>query len=122
MVVVRGRRPCLHTITSNGEVGKVEEQVKHTVEGLYDRQWTFEQWEKSFSQATGGVEDKGYTAAVQRGLASQGSCLILLGGGEFHALALKHYVDRTEPHDRCIDLICIHENEAVGVLYKMRAG
>ena len=107
---------------STRQLTRVEEQVKLTVKRLYSDQWTFEQWEKSFSVATGGVEDKGYTAAVQRGLASRGSCLILLGGGEFHTLALKHYVDRTEPHNRCIDLICIHENEAVGVLYKMRAG
>ena len=92
--------------TSNGEVGKVEEQVKHTVEGLYNRQWTFEQWENSFSQATGGMEDKGYIAAVQKGIASQAACLILLGGGSFQILALKSYVERVEPHRRCVHFVC----------------
>ena len=104
------------------QLNKVEKQAKAAVVKLYNKQWTFKQWEKSFSQATGGVEDKGYIAAVQRGLASQASCLILLGGGEFHTLALRGYVDRTDSRNRCIDLVCIHRYMATNVLYAVKDG
>ena len=98
------------------QLDKMEMQVKHNVERLYKNQWTFEQWENSFSHTTGGVEEKGYIAALQRGLASQASCLILLGGGEFQALALKGYVDRTKPNNRCINFVCMHENHVLRAL------
>ena len=104
----------------NGLMARVEEQIKHTMERLYKNKWTFEKWEKSFVQATGGVKDRGYIAAVQRGIASQASCLIMLGGGSFQYLTLKSYVGHTEPHKRCIRLVGTNIGFDVKKLYALK--
>ena len=104
----------------NGLMARVEEQIKNTMERLYKNRWTFEMWEKHFAQATGGVKDRGYMAAVQRGIASQASCLIMLGGGSFQYLTLKNYVGHTEPHKRCIHFVGTNIGFDVKKLYALK--
>ena len=104
----------------NEEKARVDEQIKNTMGRLYKNKWTFEKWEKSFAQATGGVKDRGYIAAVQRGIASQASCLIMLGGGSFQYLTLKSYVGHTEPHKRCIRLVGTNIGFDVKKLYALK--
>ena len=77
--------------------------IKNTVSRLYRKQWTFDEWEKTFSLATGGLDDSGYMAALQRGVASKASCLVLLGGGSFQKLALDSYLNRKMS---CIHYVC----------------
>ena len=103
------------TISSpeKGDVADVERRVKRTVERLYaGRQgWTFEEWERSFVEASGGVDERGYVAALQRVVATdrKAACLVLLGGGIFHELSLKQYLyntnNRTQPC--CVRMVCM---------------
>ena len=96
------------TIPSNqSERGVVEGLLRSAVEELYGRRWTFEQWEKSFSRVTGNLTDAGYIAALQRTVASRADCLVVLGGGSFHELVIRSYLERTAPHERCINFFCL---------------
>ena len=85
----------------------VTEKSKVLVTELYDNKLTFEEWEESFTKATGGEDHKGYVAALQRILASRAKCLILVGGGYFQDLALKDYL-QSHPNkkDQCIRMVC----------------
>ncbi|CAI8004088.1 hypothetical protein GBAR_LOCUS3829 [Geodia barretti] len=103
------------TISSpeKGDVADVERRVKRTVERLYaGRQgWTFEEWERSFVEASGGVDERGYVAALQRVVATdrKAACLVLLGGGIFHELSLKQYLYNTNnrTHPCCVRMVCM---------------
>ena len=92
-----------------GNVTDVQMKVQETVEKLYRGRWSFHDWEQSFSEATGGVKDRGYVAALQRGLASNAACLVLLGGGSFQKLALTSYLQHTKTHGlpQCVHLVCM---------------
>ena len=96
------------------EFPAITAQVQEAVERLYAGSWSFQEWEDSFAEATGGVKDRGYVAALQRVLASQAACLVLLGGGSFQALSLTSYLHRTagQPHTRCVHLVCMDRNYA----------
>ena len=78
------------------------------LETLFDGKLTFDEWEDSFTRATGGVEHSGYISALQRTLASRAKCLVLVGGGNFQDLALKDY-QRNHPNkdDQCVHHVCI---------------
>ena len=106
------------TISSpeKGDVADVERRVKRTVERLYaGRQgWTFEEWERSFVEASGGVDERGYVAALQRVVATdrKAACLVLLGGGSFHELSLGQYLYNTNnrTHPCCVRMVCMNGN------------
>lgn len=77
---------------------------------LYDKKWSVEDWEKSFIQATGGVTNIGYIAALQRIIASRADCLVLMGGGSFQSLAVGDYMQYHEKEPGwkpCIHLVCV---------------
>ena len=105
-----------HDTVSNPQKGNVTDiqcRVKRGVERLYEggERWSFEQWEQSFIEASGGITDRGYVAALQRVLAtsSQAACLVLMGGGLFQSLSLENYLHHTrhQAHTRCIHLVCM---------------
>ena len=74
---------------------------------IYGNSWSFSDWEKSFTQASGGVEDSGYIAALQRSVATRADCLILVGGGSFHEVTLMEYMAYHKDRSKwCIHLIC----------------
>ena len=77
-----------------------------TLETLYHNEWTFEEWENSFAKATGGITNEGYIAALQRNLASRADCLVLVGGGNFQALAVESYVNYHKASERRIYSVC----------------
>lgn len=87
---------------------KALRKIKKTVVALSRRNITFEEWEDSFAQATGGIEDRGYIAAVQRTIASRADCIVLVGGGQFLKLALHMYV-KAHPlaSERCVHFVCV---------------
>ena len=66
--------------------------INKLVPSLFDGQWSLEEWENSFTQATGGIVDSSYIAALQRTLASKAECLILVGGGMFQELTMRKYM------------------------------
>ena len=83
--------------------------VNRVVSTVYNGEWDLKEWENSFTQATGGVEDSSYIAALQRTLASKSECLILVGGGMFQELTMKKYMENHDKADWCIRFLCIKD-------------
>ena len=74
---------------------------------LFINQWSFNEWENSFTRVATIPTNSGYIAAFQRTLASRADCLVLVGGGYFQELALHDY-KKNHP-DRsawCIYIVC----------------
>ena len=72
-------------------------------------QWKFDEWDKSFSQVTGGIEDAGYIATLQKSIASMADCLVFLTKGEssFQDLLLQEYVNyHPAVSEQCIHFLC----------------
>lgn len=73
--------------------------------------WKLEDWELTFAKVTGGIEDKGYIASLQSAVVSKADCLVLMGGGSFQQLALKHYVEtHKDPKQHCVHFVCMSAN------------
>ena len=89
-------------------------KVNSRIASLFKSGWNLKDWEKSFVKATGGLENKGYIAALQRTLASRAECLVMIGGGSFQDLAMKDYI-RNHPRkeDQCIHSVCMTNVEYV---------
>ncbi len=85
----------------------ITKQAKSTLSNLFHNQWTFSEWEDSFSQVVTVPGNSGYIAALQRTLASRADCLVLVGGGYFQELALNDY-KRSHPDKStwCIYVVC----------------
>ena len=86
-----------------------KELTERTLVGLYDNQWSVEEWEDSFTQVTGGVTDISYVVDLQKTLASRADCLVLMGGGSFQALTLQEYLNHrsSSGEPRCVHLVCV---------------
>ena len=91
-----------------GGVEEMTELVKHAFVNIYGNKWTFEDYEKSFTIASKGNKNPVYIAALQRTLASQADCLILMGGGNFQLLALNDYLEK-HPNP-CVHFVCLDED------------
>ena len=90
---------------------KVMETFHNVVSLLIGDQWTFEDWENSFTTVTAGIEANGYIAALQKTIAGQADCIyFLVPGGNFQSLIVEEYV-KHHPHqtEPCIHYIC-HRN------------
>lgn len=86
--------------------------TKRAMQSLLKDQISFEEWERTFVQAAGGVTDRGYIAALQRTIASRAKCLVLMGGGNFQDLALLEYLRaHGVEEERCVHLVCVHNEE-----------
>ena len=75
-----------------GDTSKVMSMANYTIAALYHDKWTLSEWESSYARVSGGETNKAYVAALQRTLASMADCLVLVGGGNFQALALQDYM------------------------------
>lgn len=95
-------RESLHR-KKRAQLPNITQNVKETVEDLSG--WSFQQWERGFTDIPGGIEDRGYVAAIQRVLASKAACLIFLGGGLFQKLALNSYLHQTQ--NPCLQMVCM---------------
>ena len=80
--------------------------AKDLLTSLYNGSWTISEWEKSFTQVTDGVTDRGYIAALQRVLASRADCLITTGGGSFQKLARNDFLYYHNSSSECVFRIC----------------
>ena len=85
--------------------GSVQEYSIKAFESLYNNTWSVSEWEKSFVKAAGGVTDRGYIAALQRVLASRADCLVLVGGGDFQAMAVLDFMQYHNSKE-CIHVVC----------------
>lgn len=71
---------------------------------IYGSKLTFRQWEDGFMRST---MNPAYIANLQRTLAAQGECLLMVGGGGFQAQARKLYDEyHPDPSSRCVYKIC----------------
>ena len=87
---------------------KVMKTFHNAVSLLIGDQWTFEDWENSFTTVTAGIEAHGYIAALQKTIAGQADCIyFLIPGGNFQSLVVEEYV-KHHPHqtEQCIHYIC----------------
>ena len=100
---------------SNETVLKMNESlegVTGVVEGflgqVYGGRWgSIEEWEDSFLEATEGFGERGYVAMLQREIAVNSDCLILMGGGSFQEVAANHYLQtHPDPAQQCLHVVC----------------
>ena len=75
---------------------------------VYDGRWeSIRQWEDSFLETTGGVHERGYVAMLQRGIAVQSDCLVLMGGGSYQEVAATQYLEaHPGPGQQCLHTVC----------------
>ena len=91
----------------SGGLKDVVDFTRRALGSLYNNKWTVTEWEESFVRAAGGVTDGGYIAALQRVLASTADCLVLMGGGDFQALAVQDFM-KYRGSSNCIHQVCIN--------------
>jgi hypothetical protein len=86
----------------------ITEIVESFLTHLYDSGITLEMWEDSFTSVTDGISERGYIAMVQRNIAKQADCLILMGGGSFQQVAgFQHLMDaRNRNRKPCLRTVC----------------
>ena len=93
----------LSNITSRN---KALEAVKNIVPAVYGDKVSFSDWESSFTQTSQSV-NIGYIGALQRELASQADCLVLMGGGNFQQMAYQGYLkNHKHNNSRCVQVVC----------------
>ena len=84
-------------------IKNIETEVFKTV---YNNSLTMQKWEQSFIQATNGITDSGYIAAMQRTIVENGRCLVLFGGGSnFQRTLLLTYKEK-HAKETCIYEVC----------------
>ena len=73
---------------------------------IYNNSLTMWKWEQSFIQATNGITDTGYIAAMQRTIVENGQCLVLFGGrSNFQRTLLLTYKEKNA-NKTCIYEVC----------------
>ena len=80
--------------------------VPKLVNIVYESKWNWSEWEDSFVQATGGIEDSGYIASMQKLLVANASCIIIAGAGDFQNSLIKNYKARAK--HPCIHKVCVY--------------
>ena len=80
--------------------------TKSTMFELGNHTLSFEEWEDSYVKAASGETNIGYIAALQRTIASQADCLVLMGGGCFQDITMQRYAQLHTAEERCIHFVC----------------
>jgi len=81
----------------------IEQKVFQTV---YNNSLTMKKWEQSFIQATNGITDSGYIAAMQRTILENSRCLIMFGGrSNFQRSLLLTYKEK-HGNQSCVYEVC----------------
>ena len=76
---------------------------------VYNDSLTMLRWEESFIQATNGITDSGYIAALQRTIVESSQCLVLFGGkSNFQRSLLSTYKEK-HINASCIYKVCYKE-------------
>jgi len=95
-------------IADNATKAAGKRMAKEMLQVLLHNKMSFEEWEGTFSVATGNNTNPGYVAAVQRAIASRAKCLILMGGGDFQESVLRDYLTiHFKEETLCVHLICV---------------
>ena len=84
-------------------IKNIETEIFQT---MYSNTLTMWKWEQSFIQASGGITDSGYVAAMQRTIVENGRCLVLFGGrSNFQRSLLLTYKEK-HANEACIKEVC----------------
>ena len=97
------------TVAKFGEsLEAVTKSVTALLVKVYNGRWgSIREWEDSFVDATEGITERGYVAMLQRGIAVQSDCLILMGGGSFQEVAANQYLQaHPDPAQQCLHTVC----------------
>ena len=84
-------------------INNIETEVFQTV---YNNSLTMQKWEQSFIQATNGITDSGYIAAMQRTIVENSRCLVLFGGKSNYQQALLLAYKEKQVYKTCIYEVC----------------
>ena len=87
-----------------GSIEFITDLVESLFTHIFNATVTLENWEETFVNATGGIKERGYIAIVQRNIASQADCLILMGGGSFLQIAGFQYLKHSK---HCLRTVCV---------------
>ena len=71
---------------------------------IYGNKLTVNNWETSFEE-TSGLSNTGYISMLQKVIASQAKCILLVGGGSFQRNALHLYQKKHSASDWCIHVV-----------------
>ena len=92
------------------ERGKqINSTFMNALSDFIDSQWKFDEWDNSFRRVTGGIEDAGYIATLQKSIASTADCLVFLTKGEssFQSLMIQEYTNyHPTVSEQCIHYLC----------------
>ena len=105
-----GIMQTMDSVSRFGEsLDEVTKLVTKFLVRIYNSRWkTITEWEDSFVQATGGVQERGYVAMLQRGIAVESDCLILMGGGSYQEVAATQYLEgHPSPTEQCLHTVCV---------------
>ena len=96
-----------HNSFSTEFITSLKKDVKDFVSLLYEKKMSFDEWEKSFVNVTGGSADRGYIAALHGQEAKNADCLILMGGGGHFQILIPQQYLKMNPAIKCIHTICM---------------
>ena len=83
----------------------IDSILRHTISVVYKNRTTVEEYERSFLTATGGIDDDGYVAAVQRTIVENSNYLVMFGGNSnFQRSILNNYVKNHK--SPCVVKVC----------------
>lgn len=88
-------------------IENITSAVESVFHHIYKGKLTLSNWEKTFTESTGGITERGYIAMLQRNLASQSDCLILMGGGSFQQVAGYQYLSEHKHQSLCMYTVCV---------------
>ena len=83
--------------------------AENTIKHVFNGTLSFKEWEDTFTDASHGITEMGYIAMLQRNIATEANCLILMGGGSFQQVAAYQYI-QNHPNDYCLHTICVTQS------------
>ena len=104
---------AVNRLTANGEdsMESISSLVENTLRHLYKSRFTLKSWEDTFIEASGGITEMGYIAMLQRTIATEADCLILMGGGSFQQVAAYQYMkNHPNPSSQCVYKVCVTQS------------
>ena len=110
--VMQRSRAVSRLASSGGDtMDSITSLAKDTINHIYNGRFTLKTWEETFVEASGGITEMGYIAMLQRNIATEAYCLILMGGGSFQQVAAYQYIkNHPEPSSRCLYTVCVTQS------------
>ena len=101
------------TVSKYGQdsLESINKSVQEMINKIYKGQFkSMEQYEDSFVDITGGITERGYISMVQRSIATEADCLIVMGGGSYQQVAISQYLANHPSDQYCIQAVCVADN------------